>query len=123
VIVRRAPSSFRKWDVAEAAKEYRKAIELDPTLGPAYTNLGGLAFRQGSFDAAVEYADKSIAVDPDELMAYHLRGLARLQLDLYLQAIEDSNIALKDRDLLKHCSVEEQPSAGLSITGSRPASA
>jgi tetratricopeptide (TPR) repeat protein len=82
-------------DERKASEEYRKAIEIDPKHGPAYGNLGSLAARRGVATAAIEYLDKSIDLNPDNLVAYFFRGQVRIQLDAYDQAIEDFTVALK----------------------------
>jgi tetratricopeptide (TPR) repeat protein len=81
-------------DEQKASEEFRKAIEIDPKLGPAYANLGMMAARRGTATSAVEYLDKSIALDPANPLAYLARGGARIQLEAYDLAIEDFTKAL-----------------------------
>lgn len=59
---------------AEAA--YRRAIELDPALAAAHTNLGNLMHRQGHRGEARESYEKALALDPEQPEArYNLANL------------------------------------------------
>lgn len=61
-------------DAAEAA--YRKAIELDPRMAAAHTNLGNLAHRRGRRGEARELYEKAIELDPEQPEArYNLANL------------------------------------------------
>jgi tetratricopeptide (TPR) repeat protein len=80
----------------KASEEYRQAIKVDPKLGPAYTSLGMLAFRRGAGASAIEFLDKAIEFEPDELMNYLVRGQAKIETEAYDQAIADFNVAIKD---------------------------
>jgi len=52
---------------AAAAEEcYRKALESDPGLAAAHTNLGELAFRRGDAAAARAQFEAALALDPEE---------------------------------------------------------
>ena len=64
-------------DERKASEEYRKAIELDPRQGPAYANLGATwQSVEWAPWIGIEYLNKSIEFDPDNLAAYLLRGHA-----------------------------------------------
>lgn len=56
----------RPEDMERAEDAYRRAIELDPELGCAYTNLGNLRYRAGSSEDAMALYTKAIEVDPNQ---------------------------------------------------------
>lgn len=49
-----------------AADAYRRALELDPALAAAHTNLGNLAHREGRRGEAREHYERALALDPDQ---------------------------------------------------------
>jgi len=57
---------------AEAA--YRKAIEVDPTLSNAYTNLGNIYYRRNAIAEARELYLKALEVDPQQPEAHYNLG-------------------------------------------------
>lgn len=57
---------------AEAA--YRRAIELDPSLANAFTNLGNLMFRRARFDEAQNLYVRALQLDPDQPEAFYNLG-------------------------------------------------
>lgn len=60
------------FDRAEAA--YRRALELDPSLANALTNLGNLMYRRGRLDEAENYYVRALQVDPDQPEAFYNLG-------------------------------------------------
>ena len=55
----------------EAAKQaYEQAVELDPLLAAAWTNLGSMMAEVGDFDGAREHYDRALAIDPDQPEAH-----------------------------------------------------
>ncbi|MEZ4449408.1 MAG: tetratricopeptide repeat protein [Nannocystaceae bacterium] len=51
----------------EAARAaYERALELDPALAPAYTNLGALLAAQGDLDGARDCFDQALAFDSEQ---------------------------------------------------------
>jgi tetratricopeptide (TPR) repeat protein len=59
-------------DRAEAA--YRRAIDLDPALANALTNLGNLRFRRGDSTEASDLYDRAIALDAEQPEAWYNLG-------------------------------------------------
>lgn len=60
------------YDRAEAA--YLRAIQLDPTLGHALTNLGNLRFRRGDAAQSESLYKRALAIDPEQPEAYYNLG-------------------------------------------------
>lgn len=80
------------FDRAEAA--YRKAIELDPSLANAYTNLGNLEYRRGNIDAARREYERALSIDAEQPEAFYNLGFLALEhgdaesaVDLFRQAL------------------------------------
>lgn len=57
---------------AEAA--YRRAIEIDPSLSNAITNLGNLMYRRGRLDEAEKFYARALEVDPEQPEAFYNLG-------------------------------------------------
>lgn len=79
----------------EAEQLYRRAVELDPWLTIAYTNLGNIAFRRQDIEAAEAMYKKALEIDAKQPEAqYNLgyvmleRGLAKDAIPLFQGAIE-----------------------------------
>lgn len=72
----------------DAAKLYREAIETDPLLAIAYTNLGNILFRKGDEAAAEALYSKALAIDPRQPEAKYNLGylmLERHELDVAIR--------------------------------------
>jgi tetratricopeptide (TPR) repeat protein len=79
----------------DAERLYRQALDLDPWLGIAYTNLGNIRFRRQDTDAAEQFYRRALEIDPRQPEAqYNLgyvmleRGQPDLSIPLFLGAIE-----------------------------------
>jgi DNA-binding transcriptional MerR regulator len=60
-----------------AEEAYRSALQLDPSLANAITNLGNVRFRRGLVDEAVELYRQALRIDPAQPeAAYNLGFLA-----------------------------------------------
>lgn len=64
--------------MAEAESLYRRALELDPELAIAHTNLGNIHFRRGEEDLAVELYRKALSLDDDQPEAQYNLGYVLL---------------------------------------------
>ncbi|HEX7481419.1 MAG TPA: tetratricopeptide repeat protein [Polyangiales bacterium] len=60
------------WSAAEAA--YLRAVELDPSLSNAFTNLGNLMFKRGQLPQAEQFYARALAVDADQPEALYNLG-------------------------------------------------
>lgn len=79
----------------EAVKLYEEAIELDPWLSIAFTNLGNIAFRRQDITTAEGYYRQALEVDATQPEAqYNLgylmleRGLPEQSIDFFIGALE-----------------------------------
>jgi adenylate cyclase len=88
---------------AEARKMYEKAVTLDPGYADAYASLGLLDFASyvaqwdsdsSAYDRAVALANKAIALDDTNAVAYTVRGLVAMLEGKRDQAIADSQRAV-----------------------------
>jgi tetratricopeptide (TPR) repeat protein len=87
--------SFEKGEIFKSIHFYRKAIEIDPTFGKAYYNLGYIMqFHTEDFPESKTLYEKSIELDPNNTRAYI--NLAILYLRVELHDNKD-----KARELLK----------------------
>src|SRR2546422_1536235 len=75
----------------EELKEAYKALELDPLAPVMSLNLGQMFYIREEYDKAIEYFEKSLAIDPSFLMAYlHQAGcyLASARYEKGIELIE-----------------------------------
>jgi tetratricopeptide (TPR) repeat protein len=79
----------------DAERLYRQAVQLDPWLGIAYTNLGNIRFRRHDTEGAEQLYRKALEIDGRQPEAqYNLgyvmleRGQPQLSIPLFLGAIE-----------------------------------
>jgi tetratricopeptide (TPR) repeat protein len=64
--------------IEEAEALYRRAIELDPWLAIAYTNLGNVRFRRGHEHEAIELYERALAIDKSQPEAQYNLGYVML---------------------------------------------
>jgi TPR repeat protein len=86
----------------EAARLYREAIRLDPSLAIAYTNLGNIMFRKGDEVTAEGLYAKALSIDPRQPEAKYNLGylmLERHEIELaihYLRSAIESDPRFAD---------------------------
>ena len=82
-------------DVADAQREYELAIQIDHDEWLAHRLLGGLAARQGNFEAASPLLSRAVALRPTHIGSYDQLYNVLCRLDRYTEAIEvaDKGIA------------------------------
>jgi tetratricopeptide (TPR) repeat protein len=94
-----APVGAYEWFSNGLAKEshesaaaeacYRKALENDPGLAAAHTNLGGLAYRRGDMSLARIEFEAALSLDPEQPEArYNLAGILYQQGEIERAAAE-----------------------------------
>ena len=71
----------------EAERAYQKALELDPTLSNALTNLGNLEYRRGNLDSAEIYYRRALDCDPEQPEALYNLGFVHFERDELDEAI------------------------------------
>jgi len=81
--------------LSEAERLYRQAIELDPWLAIAYTNLGNICFRRDEEDAAVALYRKALQIDAAQPEAQYNLGYVMLERGHADDAIGFFNGAIK----------------------------
>jgi tetratricopeptide (TPR) repeat protein len=64
--------------IAEAEALYQRALELDPWLAIAYTNLGNIRFRRGDEEAAEKLYRKALSLDAAQPEAQYNLGYVML---------------------------------------------
>lgn len=73
--------------LAEAAAEFNRALELDPTHAEASNNLGNILLQQGRWDEALASYRKALDLRPQYADAQNNIGLAMLQKGRLEEAI------------------------------------
>ena len=78
----------------DAITEFLKAIDLDPKLAPAHTNLGNALNAKGLLDRAITAYGNAIAPDPKDANAYGALGQALLKQGRFAEAGQNTRRAL-----------------------------
>ncbi len=78
----------------DAEDLYRRAIDLDPQLAIAYTNLGNLRFRMGAESEAAELYKRALEIDPRQPEAHYNLGYVMLERGVPSRAIAHFQRAL-----------------------------
>jgi tetratricopeptide (TPR) repeat protein len=69
-------------DYISAQRDFEQGVKLDPTLGEAYINLGGVKIARRQFADGIVDIDRGLALGPEEPeKAYYNRALADEALD------------------------------------------
>lgn len=80
--VNRGIVSMRMNRYEVAAKDFDRAVSINPNVGEAYVNRGAVLIYQEQYDRAVQEIDRGIALGLEEVhKAYYNRALAREKLD------------------------------------------
>ena len=61
-----------------ASEAYHRALELDPSLACAYTNLGNLSYRRSDVEGALDYYARALALDGEQPEAHYNLGFLAL---------------------------------------------
>lgn len=80
---------------AEAESLYKKAVELDPGLAIAYTNLGNIRFRQGDEPGAETLYRKALDMDARQPEAHYNLGYVMLERGHAADAVRYFEAAIK----------------------------
>lgn len=88
--------------IMEARHAYEAALELDPRLAAAWTNLGGLLAELGEIEEAQEHFEEALRHDPDQLQAHlNLAELAMRQRGPEAAAAAYREVLRRDPDHLE----------------------
>lgn len=79
----------------EAEELYRRAVELDPSLAIAYTNLGNVCFRRGDDAQAEALYRRALEIDATQPEAQYNLGYVMLERGQAREAIDYFRGALK----------------------------
>ena len=72
----------------QAIQDYRRILALDPSIAPAYNNLGRLLFNLGRFAEAVPVLTKGLELAPDMHPAQIMLGASLFQLNQPEKALD-----------------------------------
>ena len=81
------------------AEEYlKKALEKNPNLVPALTQMAQIMYRQGLYARASEYAGKALSVDTYDAAANYFWGLSSEKTGSYSDALDGFSVATLSPD-------------------------
>ena len=72
-----------------------RAIQLDPTYAPAYSNLGNVYRERGQIDQAIAQYQKAISMDPDYWIAHQNLGVVYKQQGRVGEAVREFKLATR----------------------------
>ncbi|MGK0365421.1 MAG: adenylate cyclase [Saprospiraceae bacterium] len=78
--------SWQNWDFEGAYQHILKAMELRPT-DETYLTMSNLLAVEGKFDAALNYIDKALQIDPFSAMHLHFKGFIFYLQEEYEKAV------------------------------------
>jgi len=81
----------------KAVKDFTKAVDQDPTLHAAFSNLGYALRKTGKYDDALVAYDRALALEAGYTPAIEYRAEAHLALDR-LDEVKEAYMLLFDRD-------------------------
>ena len=81
-----AKSAQAQGDLAGATAKYEKLLQVAPSLGPAYNNLGALYLQQHEYKKATAVLEKGLQVDPKMTSASALLGISLYEMGDYTAA-------------------------------------
>jgi hypothetical protein len=99
--IRRGNVAFSDGRVADAAEEYRRALQISPDSAIARANLGTALYRAGQIEPAIEAFAAAIDGLPDaghRSLAHYNLGNALARLGRYDDALASYRAALRLRD-------------------------
>lgn len=91
----RALNNFQRNRRDEAARDWERALELDPDLTSVRLSAGSARYMMGDYNRAAEHASLELERNPESVEAYSMRAAALSRLGRDEEAIEDCNRALQ----------------------------
>ncbi|XP_078601975.1 uncharacterized protein LOC144876496 isoform X1 [Branchiostoma floridae x Branchiostoma japonicum] len=80
-------------DYTNAIKDYKSALQLDPTFSLAYFNAANLYFHMRQFLQAKDFFDKAVQCNPKDESAHLNRAITKVMLKDTKGALEDFKMA------------------------------
>src|SRR6266850_1355235 len=80
--------SEERGDDGAAMAEYYRVLALDPRSLSAARNLSELSARRGEAARSLEFADRALALEPDDALSLWLKGSAQFNLGRPAEALE-----------------------------------
>lgn len=91
----RVKSCIKKGDIAlsegnlsKAESHYRQALDIDPISVESIYSLGAVSMQRREWVQAIQFADDTLAIEPQHAGAWTLKGNALLGLERWAEAIE-----------------------------------
>jgi tetratricopeptide (TPR) repeat protein len=75
-------------DTETAARAFRRALQIDPQLPGAHTQLGRLAVQQSNYEAAILHFSAAVLQQPGNAEAITDLGIARLESGNWAEAVD-----------------------------------
>ena len=116
--------AVKQGDLAEAARRFEAAVDLDRGVIPAYLHLGDVRVQLGDLPGAVEIWERAIDVSPDRAYlalsrledAYHTLGVAHRYADLCRRLTASSPREWRARAALaRHVAAQGQSARALDL--------
>ena len=92
---RSAWKAFRKHDLAECARRFREAVEVDPNYLQAWSDLGRVYSLLNQPQQVIQAFQTVLSIDPHSADAYSFIGAAQASLDQFTEAEAASRQALR----------------------------
>ncbi len=81
--------------IRKARADYEKVIALTPESGVGYNGLAEVYLQDSEFQSALGYAQQALRLEPDQWVAPYNLGMIEDRLDLWPDAVEHLQQALK----------------------------
>jgi tetratricopeptide (TPR) repeat protein len=105
-----------QWDRPdEAETALNRALELDPKLAQAHSNLGNIYYNRGDYQGALQKYQDAIAINPDNPVFHQNLHAANKKLGKFADAVT----ALKRSHKLERQAVKDEAKAQFSQTSQR----
>jgi tetratricopeptide (TPR) repeat protein len=106
-------AQWEELDKAETA--LKRAIELDPSLATAHSNLGNVYYARGDYQLALQKYQEAISINPENPIFYQNLHAANKQLG----RLADAVAALKRAHKLERQAVKEEAKAQFGAASQR----
>jgi tetratricopeptide (TPR) repeat protein len=90
---------YEKYGPMKAAKQFHKAVQLDPTYTRAIYYRGIAQAESGDYDAGMKDLTRAIELNPNFCDAYFIRGKMKYNLERFKDALKDLDKAIELKDV------------------------